>query len=175
MSQPLDELYLVWLYSNIGNPDLKSPRRTFWKLARELFTTEFVWFVPNDDSRADDGRELRLEFMLDCEIPEVDPDWMGMGCSYLEMLIGLSRRLAFETDSNPKDWFWHLMQNLGLHEYNDATKFSPKDIEEVTERLTFRTYDADGQGGLFPLRNPDRDQTKVELWYQLGAYVIEHS
>lgn len=174
-NQPLDELYLIWLYGEIGDATIRPGRRTHWNLARKLFTTEFVWFVPNDDNRAEDGRELRLEFLYDAEIPELDPDWYGMGCSYLELLVALSRRLAFETDGNASDWFWHMIRNLELIQYNDSYKGSFDFLEEVTDRITFRTYEANGQGGLFPLRHADKDQTKTEIWYQLSAYLIENA
>jgi len=39
--------------------------------------------------------------------------------------------------------------------------------------LIWRDYHADGRGGFFPLTNPDTDQTKVEIWYQMNAYVTE--
>lgn len=178
MSAPLDDLYLVWLYSQFGNVTTKSTRRSYWNLSRKLYTTEFVWFIPNDDARVEDGRDLRFEFIEDAEIPftnEVDA-WVHLGCSYLELLIALSRRLAFETDGKAEDWFWHVIENIGLHEYNDAYKedFSGF-VDEVTERITWRTYNADGHGGLFPLRRAETDQKKVELWYQMSAYVLENT
>jgi hypothetical protein len=176
MNEPLDELYLVWLYSRVANTRLKSPSRTYWDLLRKLFTTEFVWFVPNDDARVDDGRDLRIEFLQDAEIPEVDPHWMDQGCSYLELLIGISRRMAFMIDGEPGVLFWELIRNIGLIECTDAYNGDLDDlIEEVTDQITFRTYDIDGTGGLFPLRRSMEDQTKVELWYQMCAYVIENS
>jgi hypothetical protein len=175
MNEPLDELYLVWLYGQVANPNLKSSRKTYWDLMRALFTTEFVWFVPNDDARISDGIELRGEFCYDAEISEVDPHWMDQGCSFLEMMIGISRRLSFQADRSPSFWFWKLIENLGLSECNDAYKKNlPALVEEVTDQVTFRTYSADGRGGLFPLKYPEDDQTKVELWYQMQAYIMEN-
>lgn len=176
MNEPLDELYLVWLYSQVEDTRTKSPRRTYWNLCRGLFTTEFVWFVPNDDARIEDGRELRFEFLRDAEISEYDPDWIAQGVSYLELMIALARRLAFQTDTNADDCFWILASNVGLNEYNDSYKSTPLAhvIEEVTDRITFRTYKTNGQGGFFPLRHPNKDQTTVEIWYQMSAYILEH-
>ena len=174
MNKPLDELYLVWLYSQFGNPNSRNRRTRFMKLARQLYCTEFVWFIPNDDSRLEDGRQLRIEFLHEAEIPEVDPDWMELGCSFLELMIGLARRLAFQTDGQQDDWFWTLLENIGLHEYNDANDWPPEEVTEVTDRVIWRRYGYDGHGGFFPLEKAERDQTKVELWYQLSAYVIEN-
>ncbi len=176
MDEPLDELYLHWLYKKIGSVRLKNPARTYWSLARKLYTKEFVWLIPNDDNRAEDGRELRYEFMHDEEISYVDDAWMDLGCSMLEMLIALSRRLAFQTEGDPRSWFWHLLDNLGLEHYTDAY-FGVMDYEgELDEKLDsviWRTYEPDGGGGLFPLRHPHEDQRDVELWFQLSAYLLE--
>lgn len=176
MNEPLDELYLVWLYTQVENPNLKNRRRTFWVLCKKLFTTEFLWFVPNDDARIEDGRELRIEFLRDAEIPEIDPDWMDQGVSYMEMLVAFSRRGAYQDEMPSADWFWLMVENAGLYEYNDSCNESSiaAKVEEVTNRITFRTYHMDGRGGLFPLRHPNEDQTKVELWYQMCAYIIEN-
>lgn len=176
MNEPLDELYLVWLYAQVEDPNRKNPRQTFWKLCRALFTTEFIWFVPNDDARIEDGRELRFEFLQDAEIPDVDADWIDQGVSYMEMLIAFSRRAAYQDEKNPPAWFWLMIRNIGLYECNDSYEddFINPIVEEVTNQITFRQYDMDGRGGLFPLKHPAEDQTKVELWYQMCAYIIEN-
>lgn len=176
MNEPLDELYLVWLYAQVENPNLRRPRKTFWNLCRALFTTEFIWFVPNDDARIEDGRELRFEFLIDAEIPEVDPHWVDQGVSYLEMLVALSRRGAYQNDMTAAGWFWLMVRNVGLYECNDSYNddFIRPIVEEVTNQITFRTYHMDGRGGLFPLKRPAEDQTKIELWYQMCAYIIEN-
>lgn len=171
MNQPLDELYLNWLYAQIADADIPRSGRTYWKLAGCMFRKEFVWFVPNDDNRAEDGRYLRFEFIEDLALEDVDPDWLEMGCSFLELLVGLSRRLSFLDDGEARDWFWHLVNNLGLR-YNDR-RFPKENVEEVLDNVIWRTYEPNGAGGIFPLRRPDRDQRDVELWYQLNAYLLE--
>jgi len=176
VSAHLDELYLTWLYGHIANPEIANPSQSFWKLAKQLFTTEFLSFVPNDDNRVEDGRALRYEFIDDLGLEDVDPHWMAVGCSFLEMLIGLSRRLSFQDEGQPLEWFWHLLANLGLR-YNDRVRETTMgyEIKEVTDRVVYRTYDSSGRGGLFPLIHPDADQRRVELWYQLNAYLQERN
>ena len=168
----LDDQYLTWLYSQVAVVKTRKSSRTFWNLLRQLFCTEFAWFVPNDDNRAEDGRELRCEWTV-LTGHEADQNWLTLGCSFLELLIGLSRRLAFETNSNVSDWFWHLINNLGLLGYHDRSNFSPDDVEDRTYAVIWRTYDRNGNGGLFPLRYSDNDQRKVELWYQLSEYLLQ--
>lgn len=175
MSKPLDELYFVWLYSQVGNPETTHPNRTHWRLFRELFSKEFVWFVPNDDNRFEDSKELRYEFIEQEGVVNVDVGWVRLGCSMLELLIGLSRRLSFVAEGEPRDWFWELMDNLGLSGSTDAHPYSSDRISEILDRVIWRTYQPDGQGGLFPLNQTGLDQRKIELWYQLNQYVLERT
>jgi hypothetical protein len=46
-------------------------------------------------------------------------------------------------------------------------------VNTILHDLIWRDYHPDGRGGFFPLQNPDVDQTKVEIWHQLNAYVSE--
>ena len=170
----LDDQYLIWLYSQVKVVKTRRSSTTYWDLFRQLFSTEIAWIVPNDDNRAEDGRELRCEWATNTQT-EVDPNWLSLGCSFLELLIGLSRRLAFETDTNAADWFWHLINNLGLLGYHDRSKFNPESVDEITSRVIWRTYERNGNGGLFPLSHTTKDQRRVEIWYQLSEYLLQDS
>lgn len=176
--EPLDELYLRWLYSKVSSPRVKDPSRTWWYLLRQLYTTEFVWIVSNDGNRCEEGVDLRQEFIKQTEIVKktdiiVDENWMDLGCSVLEMLVALSRRCSFENDGTPSGWFWQLINNLGLGEYNDASNYDPADVDEKLTRFIWRRYRPDGEGGLFPLKHSVIDQRKVEIWYQLQSYLLD--
>lgn len=175
MSSPLDEQYLTWLYGQTAPIRLKNPSRTYWGLLRQMYKTQFVWLVPNDDNRIEDGRELRKEFIDEVQVESVDQDWLDLGCSMLEMLIALSRRLSFEADGEPRAWFWHLVENVDLHKLNDRhyDEEAQRFVDETLERIIWRRYEPDGNGGLFPLRNPFKDQREIELWYQASAYLVE--
>jgi hypothetical protein len=175
MTPPLDELYLRWLHSQVSPVVLKNPSRTYWNFLKQLYEKEFVWFVPNDDNRAEDGKILRYEFLEECAIDEIDDDWLNLGCSMLEMFVGLSRRLAYETDDEPRDWFWRLVENLNLHDLNDRQYNESKshEIDAALDRVIWRTYRPNGEGGLFPLNDIHLDQRTVEIWYQMNAYIIE--
>lgn len=176
MSEPLDELYFTWLYSLIGSVKLKNRARTHWSLARDLYRKEFIWLVPNDDNRVEDGKELRPEFLESCGIDDVDPAWLDLGCSMLEMLIALSRRLSFEAEGEPAVWFWHLIETLDLAQYTDRNydHIAQKVVDETLDQVIWRTYSPDGRGGLFPLRQANENQQEVEIWYQLSAYLLEN-
>lgn len=171
--EPLDERYLEWLYLQVGLSKLKRGSKTYWFLLKQLYVKEFVWIIPNDDNRLEDGRDLRLEFVRETYIHDPDPNWWGLGCSMLEMFIGLSRRLEFETDIPVDEWFWELIENLDLTKCDDDKKWDPQDVDNILDDVIWRTYEPDGRGGLFPLQDAQEDQRDVEIWYQQSAYVIE--
>lgn len=176
MDTPLDEQYLTWLYARIGSVRERNKSKTYWCLFKQLYRKEFVWTVPNDDNRVEDGRDLRYEFLDECNLNgNVDPDWMGMQCSVLELLMGLSQRLSFEADRTPRYWFFELLKNLELDGCTDAQYKiqSPNYVNDIIEAVIWRTYSPDGRGGLFPLKYPPEDQRAVEIWYQLCAFILE--
>ena len=177
MIQQLDEEYFTWLYSWVGSVKLRNRARSHFSLAKDLYSKEFIWIIPNDDNRAEDGKALRLEFLraMDLDISEVSRNWLDLECSMFEMLLGLAQRLSFEAEGEPRVWFWHLIETLDLAQYNDRVydDYARRKIDETLDQVIWRTYRADGRGGLFPLRRPREDQTEVELWYQLSAYLLE--
>jgi hypothetical protein len=175
MDKPLDELYLEWLYSQVGSVEEQNPSRNYWRLLRQLYMKEFVWIVPRDDNRAADAQDLRYEFANEKQILFEDSGWFGLGVSMLEVMIALSRRLSFQAEGEPRVWFWQLMENLDLERYNDNTRYSERRVNSILDDVIFRTYRSNGRGGLFPLRRATEDQRESELWNQLSAYLLEAS
>jgi hypothetical protein len=173
--EPLDERYLTWLYGQVANVKARARSRTFWSLLRQMYKKEFVWLVPNDDNRISDGRDLRYEFLAEHQDEQGDPEWIGLPCSMLELFIVLARAVAFEMDDDMRIWFWHFIEVVDLERYNDRdyNKDAEEAIDETLDRIIWRNYSPSGKGGLFPLRDPKQDQRKVELWYQLNAYLLE--
>lgn len=128
-----------------------------------------------------DGIDLREEFLDRHPSLPYDRNWMDLDCSMLEMLIALATRADFHTDDGLIDggvggWFWKLMDNVRLSRYTDrvCNERGLEEIDRILETINDRTYNSNGRGGLFPLRRPREDQTKVELWYQLSAYLLEN-
>lgn len=177
MNGTLDDRYLEWLYGLVASVRNRNPARSHWSLVKQLYTKEFVWLIANDDNRVEDGRDLRLEFLDQQGYDQVDSGWIDLGCSMLEMLVALARRAAYEAGGSPGAWFWRMLDNIGLQGYNDSNfnEDSALEVDEILDRVIFRTYAVDGSGGLFPLKEPAPDQRKVELWYQLNAYLLESS
>ncbi len=175
----LEEVYLQWqeAYFHWLVPQVKGDGpKTYWDLLRLMFQKEFVWMpqTPLDDNRLYDGLELRTEFLLAADAPRfISPDGFE-ACSFLEMLVALSRRLSFEAGGDAPGWAWQLVTNLELHKLSDPLGPRRKaQVDEVLDRVIWRNYNPDGTGGLFPLAWPEANQKEVELWYQMAAYVSE--
>lgn len=182
----IEQEYFEWLYGQVGYSDQRNPSRSYRLLVEQFHNTEFVQFVPNDDNRLADGLDLRNSFVD--HIGGVSDDdlrrlW-DSPCSFLEMLIALAIRIAYqvelvdEFDGGVGEWFWTMVRNLDLDGYNDEAYMSSHPgsyIETVLTTVIHRRYESNGNGGLFPLRNPLDDQRDVELWYQMSIWLMENT
>ena len=160
-----DFAYYGWLVEQIETP----ADRTYWGLFERMHNFEFVWFVPNDDNRIQDGLDLRQEF-LNGSRPKIKLE----GVTMLEIVVALSRRAAFIGGGREGWWAWQLIKNLKLNKMSDPlTEQQAQRIDDILYAVVWRTYERNGKGGFFPLKDALEDQTKVEIWYQLNTYVIE--
>ena len=167
MMKQIDYEYYEWLVSEIRVPKNK----TYNDLFNRMHNLEFIWTVPHDNNRLQDGLDLRVEFLNGAR------DRLSLNAATtLEVLVALSRRLAFTAGGDSRNWAWTLIKNLKLSKAHDPwTAQKAQSVEDILERLIWRQYQYDGSGGFFPLQYPKDDQTKVEIWYQMQAYVIEMS
>lgn len=171
MNEELDRRYLEWLYEMVGD-QAKGTRH--YRLLANLLSWEFVPMpdAPSDENRCADGVALRHEFRRSDRELRPNTHWLNMGCSVLEMLIGIARHMQFEMGEDLGEWFWQLIDNLGLIRHDDR-RYSKSTVDQIVERLIWRQYSYDGKGGLFPLRQPHNDQRSVELWFQMESYMLE--
>jgi len=175
MDEPIEDVYFNWLYAKVAYRAQPTPSNRFQSLLYFMHRTEFVWRVSGDDNRAEDGRGLRQEFLYEIREELAEP-LAELECSVLEMMIAFSRRAAFQTDMTPLEWFWIMLENLGIAHLCDS-EFDGSDatamLGQILEDLVWRRYDEKGRGGLFPLRNPSQDQREVEIWYQFCEYLVD--
>jgi len=168
----LPEDYLRWLEPLLRD-EYSDQTKTYWDLTNLMFQREFGWVVDRDRNRIQDGLDLRVEFAHLHRVRTEVMDPIGP-CSFLEVLIGLSRRLAFTAGGEAPGWAWQLLGNLEFHRMSDPlSRHKQQKAEEIMSTVIERRYLPDGTGGFFPLAWPDDDQTQIELWYQLNAYVAE--
>ncbi len=170
MSNPLTEIYIRWLELQFQDA---TPGQSYWDLLNIMYMKVFIWLIPNDDNRIADGRELRIEF---CHAQRIRPNYWANSepISFLEVLLGLSRRLAFTVGDSSEKWAWQLVINLELENMFDTLSVQKKrKVINTLDTVIGRTYQFNGVGGFFPLIRPSDDQTQVELWYQMAAYIDE--
>lgn len=171
--------YFKWL-CDIVCGDMFSPNISYKKLLTFLHETEFTYSIFNDEDRAKNGEDLRRkfarEYCLEYDIcPATVIDYLEKPCSVLEMMIALSIACErFMDDPEIGDrtryWFWNMISSLGLKNSYDMY-FSKKYVEEVIDRFLNHEYEPDGKGGLFTIRNCDKDLRKYGIWYQLCWYL----
>ena len=176
----IEQDYFHWLCEMVH---IDQEGTSYWLLAKELHRVKFYSMVPHDENRASDGIELREEYLKEINYPRF-VDICGE-CSVFEMLIGLARRMDFET-GDPYDfensvdrtsyWFWEMIDNLDLIAFDDDSYVEYNGMDEVPkiiENFLERNYSRDGVGGLFPIYRSKEDQRKVEIWYQMNQYLNE--
>lgn len=168
--------YFQWLCGIVHADD---PDGSFYSLMRALFEHEFRWSVDNDSNRAEDGECLRDDF-ADQSL-YLDYSSIGGPCNVLEMMVALAGRINQDIMWSPNNdrtivWFWEMISNLGLDEYDDDHWEEPRSrmmVDFVLDRWLYRWYRPDGVGGIFPLEDPLEDQRDVEIWYQMNTYFLE--
>lgn len=173
----VEQDYFHWLCELV---EIEQPDKSYWILAKDLHSREFYSLIDHDENRAYDGIELREDYLREINYPkyvEIEGE-----CSVFEMIIALARTMAFETEEYDEEgdhtayWFWELMKNLGLTKYDDdsyAELEGHMHVDFNIDILLERKYEPNGIGGLFPLKRSRENQRKVELWYQMCAYLNE--
>lgn len=173
----LDNEYYSWLCELIN---VEHGRTSYWNLTQALYMKDFHWSVPNDDNRAFEGKNLREKFCDEIGIDYV-VDRFPDDVSMLELIIGLAYRCERIMEDSEygrpmAEWFWKLLENAGLYKFDDDhfDTMDDSEVDYILEVIIGRTYKRDGRGGLFPLKIEKKDQRKVELWYQMNAYLVEN-
>jgi hypothetical protein len=176
-AKPLEERYFSWLYSKVRATRDGAPGMSYTEVCSSMHRVKFDWHIPNDDNRAADGRELRVDFLNKEEHRdpnERDKEWLELDASVFEVLVALCLRANFMIDIPVELFFEMFLVNLNLQGCVDTGKKQTGKINRVIKKLNERQYSQNGQGGLFPLQNPPSDQRRVELWYQMSAYMTEN-
>lgn len=178
--------YGLWLKDLIGfNSD------SYFRLINILHNTLFIYDIDRDNNREEDGIELRNDFFNDrfIKLPgpleklmnREFPAYWNNRCSVLEMLIALSLRMNDEyvgdiEESITDKIFYDLISNLGLENMDDRSLSDPKNekkVKSIIKRWLTRRFDYSGNGSIFPIKNPSRDQRTIEIWEQMLEYINE--
>lgn len=173
--------YYNWLCMLVGVNGV-GRHKEYTKLLYSLhYEHIFQAKLPMDVNRGTDGLQMRADF-----IEEHGPWGSSTNrgpCSMLEFLVALARRMNFlmyqdHSHRYTEYYFWKMMENVGLEKVCDS-KWDYMNgeffVEDAVWRINGRQIQADGSGGLFPLKHPEEDQRGVEMWYQMNAWLMEES
>ena len=169
--------YFKWLLNFVCD----SREEIYYRMVFEdLFNKDFFWLIDYDENLAIYGLDLRNQFLESSETYRKMYDIYGgfdKNCSILEMMIALSILIEdkimtnYEENNTPK-WFWEMFNSLGLRNYDDISYDEPE-VDEILEKFLNRRYQTNGRGGLFTVQNSQKDMTKMDIWMQMNAFLIE--
>jgi hypothetical protein len=170
------DAYFEWMYDIVCG-DRFAKQISYRKLLAHLHDTEFIFLIPKDQNRAEDGVHLRYRF---ASAYDYDVDWtmdiLDGPCSVLEMMIALSIRceenIMDDDDFGNRtgQWFWGMVVSLGLGSMIDD-RYSKNVVESAINKFLYRDYEPNGRGGLFTIRHCEHDLRDVEIWHQLCWYL----
>lgn len=170
----LNNEYFNWMYDTVC-ADRFAKDISYKKLLMYLHNTMFRYSIRRDSNRADDGVSLRYRFALSKGYDDVH-HYITQPCSVFEMMLALAIRCEKDIMDDTAfgdrtgQWFWGMIVNLGLGSMTDD-QFDKLYVEEIIERFLNREYEPNGKGGLFTVRDCDRDLRDVEIWFQLCYYL----
>ncbi len=156
--------YYLWLESlvNDGNHN---------RLIRYLYEQPYKWQFTLDENRAAGGLNLRSRYAYENGVNVQD---VGQGpCSVLEMLIALSDRMTEQLTMDIYDWFWDLIRNLGLDQFDDYN-FDERGVSYILSVWLERKYDNKGNGSPFPLSDYSGDCRNLDTWSQMNIWISEN-
>lgn len=169
MRERVNKDYFEWLYDWVCRRRY-AKEISYRKLLGYLHTIEFIYTIPKDGNRADDGIRLRYRFAKQYRGIYSADLYLEGPCSVLEMMVALALRGEETIMDDPLlgdrtgQWFWSMITNMGLGSMVDE-RFDEEIAGEAVYRMMNREYEPNGKGGLFTV---DRglDLREVEIWYQ---------
>lgn len=171
----IKEQYFKWM-SDLVCGERFSKDTSYEMLLRYLHDTEFRYHIPRDVNRWEDGISLRRRYAYDHPgMDYVAEDYLYGPCTVLEMMVALAIRCEEWMDDTSMgnrtgQWFWRMIVSLGLGSMTDD-RFDILYVEMVVNRFLDREYEPNGKGGLFTIKNTNRDMRSVEIWFQLCWYL----
>jgi hypothetical protein len=170
----INNLYFSWIEKLISNDEMKAS--DYRKLLSFLNDIQFDYLIPMDDNRIADGIDLRYRFGYDTEIPYAQiATYLDIRqASVLEVMVALSLRIEeqFIDGDDVGNWFWIMIANLGLDEYNDL-HFNKAEVDRIIKKFLKRDYEKNGRGSLFITNDRNKDMRQIEIWSQMHLYLNE--
>lgn len=188
-SEKIISEYFDWLTTLVD----RSPNgKKYSKMLKCLHENQFKAINIFDRNRQNDARDLRKTYFnsIYYKIYSLSscPEIILFGeqiinlCTFLELLICISKRMEFEMtsdsdmDYSTNRWFWELISNIGFDKYSDDDWDLYDSEKEIINRINIinnRKYEQNGNGGLFPIHTPPYRMRNMDLWYQMMKYLQE--
>lgn len=157
--------YYIWLLNLVGN------HSDYSLLLRQLDSMPFEWIFALDENRAAAGINLRGEYAFAVSVNEED---VRTGpCTVLEMLIGVAGHMEDQLACDIEIWFWTLIGNLCLDQFDDDN-YDQRGVEYIVKSWLHREYRRNGAGSIFPLKNYPGDCRNLDIWSQMNAWINEN-
>ena len=180
----LDLHYLCWLMNQIhiegGGPD------GYDRLCEVLQSCAFFTIVRMDENRREEGMSLRNEaedeMLLEGDTSGIERPF-PYTCSMMEIIVVMARRMNYEMldseyEADIGKWAIELLSNAGLSGFTnsmfDKDPNTRNEVEAIIKDIVYHRYGFDGEGGLFPLKQPKYDQRTTELLTQMNNYLAEN-
>ena len=141
--------YFNWLCKLI---DHEGRVRVYKKTLALLNDLDFIFTIPKDGNRYEDGIDLRA------------------------LAVRMEDHIMYDPDKGNQQshWFWVMFDNLGLQPMtNSRFEEHRADIYDIVDRLNYREYEPDGTGGLFVNKKKKKNMLEEEIWYQMMEYLKE--
>lgn len=138
------------------------------QLYRYLLEVDYIWTIPLDKNRAQDGIDLRCWWANSIKLTKEQYEviFNSKACSMLEMLLAFAIRIendfmATAEGNNTSKWFYQMLISLGMSD--DITNFDRGRVDHAL--LMFFNH----QISLFQV--PNVDISKMELWNQMNYWI----
>lgn len=156
----------------------------YFHLCSSLMEYPFTPVLEMDENRSYECMALRSDFAdgYDPEAIDILDEIYGEYGTMMELLVVLAEKMQYnlmdsEFEAGAGKWFRELLRNTGLYESCNRC-YGQEGYEEyvidILDRINYRKYGWDGEGGLFPLKLPRQDQRYTELIVQMNDYIEEN-
>ena len=163
--------YFDWLIDLVNADDIL-------RLCEIMDGLDFTWTIPLDENIMYHAFDLREMYS---DETGRDSGRQMVSCSLFEAIVGLAFRCDIDVMYEPRIghrysvWFHFFLENLfDGHLRTAEEEASEEEIIDICVRFMNRDYDADGYGGMFPIRKDKRDQRRVHLWLQMNMWLVEN-
>jgi len=144
------------------------------RLCLALFHTEFQWNIPMDHNRAGDGLDLRKRYGHDILANNLLPEW----CSALEMMVALAVRIETEIMScdtfGDRTGLWFRIMLHFLHQEIGNCDTFLSFCDSFQNKSITKAFEKNSDFRLFLSKKYPKTLPKVEIWYQMHAFLLEN-